>query len=439
MDRPARTLPQSRPQAWVSVETIQLLGMESQQGAFWPGLRLLKCNIGWEIVPFISLFLSPTITHLDFTLPHESNRLLQPTLSLLSHTCRKLVSLTMELHTSDPLSGGEMGRLISASRNTLRLIEITPFTPQGVFPAIINLPQLQDLILREPHLPDQIPPAVLPHFRNITLEGKHGPNLLQFFKGVPVKRLTGVKITRGGIIQLFPLLELLRGASATMDNLCLSPLTALDRSSVTLLYSFTHITRLVIGCVCEDGSARGIPCGFQLTDENIQKLGEALPRIKCLYLASSCRAPHHVTFPSLVRLSRACGDLGDLGIKVDFTGIIDGSDQLNDSGPDLGANGARPQRTISGLSQLRLGNSALPNTPRCEWVVALALVSIFPSIQSVSTIGAGEMGRRWDDVRGAMITCKKTFRIAQVTSKHLSTYVGDSNVDAFTFKATPVP
>jgi len=35
-----------------------------------------------------------------------------------------------------------------------------------------------------------------------------------------------------------------------------------------------------------------------------------------------------------------------------------------------------------------------------------------------------------------MKTRKKTIRIAQVTSKHPSTCVGDSDVDAFTSKAT---
>ena len=35
-----------------------------------------------------------------------------------------------------------------------------------------------------------------------------------------------------------------------------------------------------------------------------------------------------------------------------------------------------------------------------------------------------------------MKTRKKTLRIAQVTSKHPSTRVGDSDVDAFTSKAT---
>jgi len=427
---------QSRPRAWISVEAIQLIGMESQRGGFWPGLRLLRCNIGWEIVPFISSFLSPTITNLELTLPQESNRLLQPTLSLLTHTCRKLQSLAMELYTSGPLSGCEMGRLISASRQTLRVVEIRPFTPPAIIPAIVNLPRLQDLTLQEPRLPDQIPPEVLPRFRAITFNGNHGPNLLKFFKGISVKRLGTVRITRGGIIQLSPLLELLRGASATMDTFHFSPVTALDQSTITLLCSFTNLTHLSIGCVCEDPQQNG-PCSFLPTDANIQDLGEALPRIRLLCLPEGCRESHCVTFTSLVHLSRACGDLTVLTIRVDFTSIV--GDQLDHNNPGLGVNHACPQRKMSGLTLLRVGNSPLPNAPRCEWVIALALVSVFPSIQTLLSSSTGGTVRRWDEVRGNILTCQKIFRVAQVTGKHLGTYIGDSDIDTFTSKATPIP
>ena len=69
-------IPPIRP----TVETIQLLAMESQREGFWPRLSRLKCNIGWTIVLSVPLFLTPAITNLDLALPQESNRLLQPTL-----------------------------------------------------------------------------------------------------------------------------------------------------------------------------------------------------------------------------------------------------------------------------------------------------------------------------------------------------------------------
>ena len=92
-------------EACISVETIQLLKTESKQGTFWPGLRQLRCNMGWEIVPFISLFLTPAITDLDLLLPRESTELLQPTFSLLADTCCQLQSLGRLNLSPEPFAG----------------------------------------------------------------------------------------------------------------------------------------------------------------------------------------------------------------------------------------------------------------------------------------------------------------------------------------------
>jgi len=408
----------SRSRAWISVETIQLIGMESQQGGFWPRLCSLRCNIGREIIPFLSSFLNPTITNLDLTLPRQGNWLLQPTLSLLAHTCRQLQSLILDVNTSDQPSGGEMGRLISASRCTLQRIEIRPFTPPEIFPAIFNLPQLQDLTLQKPHLPSRTPPNVLPRFRAITFSGDHGLNLPQFLRGVPVSVLTTVTISRGGIIRLSAVLDALRGASATMSALYLTPVATLDHSNVPLLCLFTNLKSLSIGCICEDSGPSG-PCSFQLTDENIRELGGALPHIHVLSLASSCRGPCHVTFASLICLSRMCGRLGGLLIRIDFMSVVDGSDQLNHTDLDS----AGPHWATSRLVTLTVGRSPLPDSPRCEWMVALALVRIFPSIKFISSHCTEEMHRRWEEVEGHLLFCKKILHIMQATGKHLNAYV----------------
>jgi len=417
----------SRHRAWVSVETIQLIGMESQRGGFWPRICSLRCNIGWEVAPFLSSFLNPTITTLELTLPRQGNRLLQPTLSLLAHTCRRLQSLMVDADASDPPSGGEMGLLISASRHTLRHIEIRSFTPPAIFPGIFDLPRLQDLILQNPHLPNQFPPNVLPRFRTINFHGNHGPNLTQFLRGVPVSTLTAITISHGGIIQLSATLSPLRGASATMNTLYLLPVAALDHSSVTLLCSFTNLKSLSIGCVCENLGLNE-PCSFRPTDENILELGKALPHINLLSLAPGCRGPRHVTVASLVCLSRMCDKLGDLSIRVDFTsivsGFVSGFDQLNRSGLGQGVNIVRTQRATSLLGMsLIVGNSPLPDIPHCEWAVALALVTVFPSIRYLSSYCGEEMRGRWEEVKGNIFVCKEIFRTTQVTGKHPNTYV----------------
>ena len=396
-----------RHYARVSVETIQLIGVAFQRGGFWPRLCSLKCNTGWEIVPFLSSFLNPAITDIYLVLPRNNSRLLPPTLSLLAHTCHQLQSLTVDADTSDPLSASEMGRLISASRRTLRRLVIRPSTPPDIFPVILDLPQLQDLTLQEPCLPNQIPPGVLPRLRAIEFRGDHGPNLRQFLRGASVSRLTTVMIKYGGIIQPSVVLEPLRGASATMDVLSLSPVKALGHSIITLLCFFTNLTHLVIGCICEDPGQSGLLCSLQLTDGDVLELGKALPHIRFLSLTPGCNTPRHVTFTSLTCLSRTCGNLNSLEIRVDFTSIISGSDKMNHSNHSP-IDGTRPQRGVNRLDKLFVGNSPLPEAPHCERAVALALVAIFPSIGFLSSYIDGMPNRRWEKVWGEILACRAT-------------------------------
>ncbi|KAF9778954.1 hypothetical protein BJ322DRAFT_464414 [Thelephora terrestris] len=402
----------SHRSAGISTDTIQLLAMESQRGEFWPRLSLLKCDIGWSIVPFLSLFLTPTITDLRLILPRGDNRLLQPALSLITHTCRQLQVLKLDVDTSCPLSSCETGRLISASRNTLHHIDIKPLTPSEIFPAIFDLPRLRGLVLQEPRFPNQISPQISTCLETIHLIGKHGPNLSQFLVHLPSRKLADVAIYRGEIIQLSQLLDSLRGAATTTTTLYLSPTAAFDRSSVTLLCSFTKLTSIRIFCGCGDRE-QNYPCSFQPTDEDITDIGKGLPHIRTLVLGPACRSPRLATFVSLLSLSRTCSYLENLSIRVDFMSIV-GSDQPDH--PSLRVNGPRLPRKRSRLSMLAVGSSPLPNTPHCEWIVALALVSIFPFIKTLHFDCAGEMNNRWAQVRRDILACRRIMDITHAAA-----------------------
>ena len=325
----------------------------------------------------------------------------------------------MDVDAFGPLSGGEIGCLISASRHTIRRIDVRSLTPPEIFLVISNLPQLRDLSLQEPRFPNQIAHTMLPRLEAISFSGSRGSNLTQFLRRLPVQRLANVSISGGETIQLYTLLDSLRGATATVNTLYLSPVTILDHSNVTLLCSFVNLTSLTIRCSCE--KLGGPRCGFKLTDENILELGEALPHMCALSLGPSCCGPCHATFASLTCLSGMCGDLENLSIRVDFASIVDGSDQLNHGDASLGVNNTRPSRARSRLRSLTVGNSPLPDTPRCEWVVALALTSIFPSVKYLLSNCSGEMQKKWDEVRGDILVCQKIFHITRARGKHLGT------------------
>ena len=401
-----------RPHAWVSLETIQFFAMESQREGFWPRVRSLQWDTGWEATPFISSFLTPTITDLNLSFPHGSSWFLQPTLSVIPHACRQLQSLTIRGPTFGPLSGDEVGCLISASGSTLRSIKITPSTPPEIFPAIFKLPLLRSLELGEPRLPDQIPPEILPPLETVGFTGHHGPNLTRFFGRLSGKKLGEVMVYSHEAIQFPALLESLSGAT-TVKYLILSPVTTLCRSSIALLCTFTNLTSLSIQCVCAEPSL-GLQCDSQPTDQDLLDLGEALPHIRTLDLSPGCRMPCQVTFKSLINLSRTCDCLDYLSVKVDFAGVVENPDQPNDRNVGLGDR--NPQRGRSGLQTLDVGNSTLPNAPRCKLVVAVALVSIFPSIKYILS----ETIAGWDEVQENVLVCQGISYSTQAGSERLS-------------------
>ena len=377
--------------------------MESQRGGFWPRVCSLDCHIDWDIVPFISSFLTPTIADLCLSFPHKSNLLLQPTLSLISHTCRQLRSLEIDVDTSGSPSGGEIGRLVSASRSTLRSINIQPSTPPEAFPAIFNLPLLRSLELEDPQFSDLVPSEMLSPPEDVSLIHSCDPSLAQFLRRLSIKNLTRVSILASETIQLHTSLNSLTRATATIEHFMLSPVAALGHSSIAFLCKFINLTYLAIGCVCI-GDGPDILCSFQPTDQDLLDLGGALPRIRVLYLGPGCRKPCRATFKSLICLSRICGSLECLLIKVDFASIVDGPGQQININVSPGVNNPHAQRGRSKLRGFGVGNSSLPDAPRCEWIVALALFTIFPSANLVRV-----PDERWAGVQRDILVCRRIF------------------------------
>ena len=311
-----------------------------------------------------------------------------------------------------------MGRLISASRSTLRSIVIQPSTPPGTFPAIFNLPLLRSLRLEDPQFSDQVPSEILSPLEDVSLIRSRSPSSVQFLRRLSTNKLARVTIIAGVTIQLHTSLSSLTRATATLKHLSLSPVTALGRSNISLLCTFTNMTSLVIGCIC-GVLGPDLPCSFQLTDQDVLDLGGALPRIHSLNLSSGCRKPCHVTFKSLISLSRICGSLECLSIRVDFASIVDGSVQQNNRNATPGANNSHSQRGRSKVWMLNVGNSSLPDTPRCEWIVALALFTAFPSINLYFT-----PNERWREVRDDISICRQIFRAIEAEGKSLNTRSG---------------
>lgn len=123
-----------------------------------------------------------------------------------------------------------------------------------------------------------------------------------------------------------------------------------------------------------------------------------MPNITNLTLGSpTCANLQCVTFLSLVSLSKTCGDLETLEIKVDFqTMVTHPLPAREDGGTDTIPDETRGDCYNRRLRRLGLGLSILPDHPDAGWLVAVGLGKIFPFVSRVE--GCGIERASWEQV-----------------------------------------
>ena len=338
-------------------------------------------------------FLSPRITNFTLILPRDNSILLQPTLSIASDRCHWLQELVLDIAADDSHSVHWIGKLLSASRGTLRTLEIrSPFKTEYLI-IIASLTQLRNLKLEGVHFPRDLPSDAFPTLEEVTFVRFHGQRLQHFFEHLSTTTLKVVKTYAIDTVTFKESITALARFSATLRVVEISGVTDLDLPSVVVPNLFTNLTTLHLRC-CR----RGDPCAFRPTDKAIAELGAAMPNITHLSLGSpGCSNLRCITFLSLISLSQTCKNLETLMIRVDFQTMVTpplNEDQdaeageISDGTPGNG-NGCK-------LHKLVVGISTLPRNPESGWIVAIGLGEIFPSLSEV--VGYGLGGPKWEQV-----------------------------------------
>ena len=384
----------------VSSETISFLGMQSILDPLWPRLTSLRLTGGLSlaVVPTLTL-LSPKITSLALTIPQGSDILLQPMLSIASNRCHSLRELVLDVLVGDSASACVVGGLISASRDTLRTLEIKSLFKAEYLPFIADLPHLQSLKLRKASFPHYIPPNALPSLEEVTILRFQGQRLQDFFKRLCTTVLRVVNI--GGTISATTFEELVAALSRFSASLTTLKVTNVSNLVLPNVVApgllFANLKYLHVGCLCV-GEGTHAQCAFQPTDQTIAQLGAATPNIAHLTLGNpTCRALQCATFLSLVSLSKTCQNLETLDLKVDFQTMVTPSLPRSEN-VETGAASAGPQDNPCKLHTLAVGLSTLPDHSESRWIVAIGLGKIFPSLSKV--VGHHDSDRhKWEEVR----------------------------------------
>ena len=398
----------------VSLETISFFGIQSilDSVPLLPRLTSLGLTrgLGYADAPAILALLSPKITTLTLVLPHYHNILFQPILSVISDRCRWLQELVLISDSPIPHPPNAVEGLITACWDTLRTLEIRPSSGTEYLLMTVNLPRLRSLKLERVQIPRDLPSSVFPSLEELIILNFFGGPLQRFFKSFCTFDLKVLKIHGFHVIPLKESMAALSRFSASLEVLEISNLINLNLPSADIpRILFTNLKTLYVGCPGWVDRIHDLCSPFRPNDNSIAELGAAVPNLTHLTLGSpTCPRLGCVTFLSLVSLSKTCRDLETLTIRVDFRSMVAPSPPESED-VETSSTFDATQGNACRLRNLVVGLSILPNHPDSEWVVAIGLEKLFPSLSEVVGLEQGV----WGKVRGNIGVLHRTHRTVQ--------------------------
>ena len=391
----------------VSSETISFLGMQSAVDPLWAGLTSLRLHEpGWETVAFALAFLSPKIQVLSLILPRDTSILLHPILSVASDRCHSIQKLVLDIVVDDSHSAHKVGGLISACRDTLRILDIRSPYRTEYLPIIADLPQLRVLCIERARFLGGVPfdcfPALeeftFPHLQEYQAGYSQGCQIGYFLKRLGTRRLKVAKIYSTATVGFEELVRGLSRFSTSLRDLEITAITSLNLPSYPCCrLPVMSLRNVQLWCLPWEVTSHK-PCPLLLSDETVAKLGAVMPNLTHLTLGNpTCPELQCITFLSLVSLSETCRNLETLEIKVDLRTMV--APPLSVSESKSVGTGAISDKTGDHPCKLRrlvVGSSTLPDLPESGWIVTAGLRGIFPSLREVEGCGPGRS--KWEQV-----------------------------------------
>lgn len=393
----------------ISIPSFQILNMEANNSPLFPKLRTLSWRTGWDFVPFISSFLSPNLSSVTIYFVDDNFNVLRvPALYNLANECRHLEEIHLFGLTLDRGVDDAMSELLLKSANTIRVLKLYPGIQGRATYVAMQLPNLRELGTEFTALLPTLPPSVFPALQSLNLwirEGTPWVQLLPCLRGPTLEKIAvycadksldavpgmlGRSLSGAHLHQTLTSLEFV-GQGIRWD---------LNHETLLPFFSFRDLTRLSLLGHCQVGE-----CHFSLTDRDITGLSFAMPNLTFLGLGSHpCNnGTAQVTFASLVILSMNCRYLEQLRLHFDATAIV--KQTLAKSKNTLPRSGEATLFTSTSrcrLNTLHVGNLPFPDVPHSRWIIATALLHIFPHLISVKHGG----GSIWKDVLDCITMCR---------------------------------
>jgi len=264
---------------------------------------------------------------------------------------------------------------------------------------VIQLPHLHTLKLaREspPDITDTFPQdtIVLPSVHTLTLATSTAHAWLAFLNDLRWRHPTAAPTTRPGQSQAQI------GIHYTLKRLYCGCGDAPKRAIIKEAIAFRNVTTLEVGQFCPDDM-----CSFDLTDDDVTAIAEALPQLHKIQLGHPCRMNTcQTTFRSLLTLSTNCVGLTQLTVHFKTTNIVeDVKSLLETQDPVIQELCKGPKCRITSLPVFM--TPLMVDKPNTD-LVAKGLLFVFPMLGKISS-GHDERGTaKWMRVGNAISRLK---------------------------------
>jgi len=367
-------------------------------------------------LPFISPFISRSLTSIVIDVPRGASPMLPPILTTLSTLSPDIREIQIErLYHGPSTEEASSQLLMQCNPYRLRKYNVdSPVSPSALR-HIIQLPSLEEfwLVVGSFQLPDPLPIVVFPSLRLLDVEYSGDPTWLKLLPAIenPVLASVFVECSGSDVARFVEAFQLTMTGCGMHERLQEFRVRSQDEFKITpqtiaCTSSFKSLTSLKVLSECSPTVCHT----FELTDDDIDLLTKAMPRLESLAIGEEpCGVPSQITFKSLYNISRRCPRLTTLQIHFNptlFVTKVDTDSEFGDVAlglPDLKTS----PFDLCSVTTIDVGNIPLPPESNTSYIMALGLLGVFPRLEKLE-YDDGD----WEDIDDLIGVCRRMGRFA---------------------------
>ena len=344
-----------------------------------------------HIEPTLRLIVSPALTNFRLALrnygPISASQLV-PALEALAPAYNSLVEIRIchsTIHDPRTIHAAST-LLLKCNPDKLLYFHVDSALSVEAFIHATQLPNLEAFTFRAhtTELGIPLPTSTFPSLRSLDVITVNTDSpLLQAITHIQSTTFTGLRLefpaaTVGTFLPATLATLRPRGLHQTLTRLSITPEGDfnLDGAALRPLLFLNQLTMLEVWLHCSQGQ-----CPYKLSDENLEALVKAMPKLKSLCLGSiPCSHPANTTLKSLVSIAKYCKYLDELVIHTNVETIIAGVPQYDNWGEDRTLEALNPTLVGCPLRNIIFGPCFIPGEQRGAVTFALTLLRLFPSL-----------------------------------------------------------